>query len=56
MSQAGGQTALKDKTSVSIKGVLNDQACDDKVCFAPQAVALTWIVALRQLDRERAKP
>ena len=51
-----GRTALKDMTALTIKGVLNYQACDDKVCFAPQAVPLTWTVTLQQLDRERAKP
>ena len=50
------QTSLKDMTSITIKGVLNYQACDDKVCFTPQTVPLTWTVSLRQLDRERAKP
>jgi peroxiredoxin len=50
------QTSLKDMTSMTIKGVLNYQACDDEVCFTPQTVPLTWTVSLRQLDRERAKP
>lgn len=52
----GGLAALKDKTSVTIKGVLHYKACDDKVCFTPQSVPLTWTVTLRPLDRERAKP
>lgn len=51
-----GQAALKDVTALTIKGVLNYQACDDKVCFTPQTVLLTWSVTLRPLDRERAKP
>ena len=51
-----GQTALKDVAALTIKGVLNYQACDDKVCFTPQTVPLTWTVTLRPLDRERAKP
>jgi peroxiredoxin len=51
-----GLTALKDVSSLTIKGVLNYQACDEKVCFTPQSVPLTWTVTLRQLDRERAKP
>ena len=51
-----GQAALKGMSSLTIKGLLNYQACDDKVCFAPQTVPLTWTVTLRQLDRERAKP
>ena len=50
------QAALKDVSSLTIKGVLNYQACDDKLCFTPQSVPLTWTVSLRQLDRERAKP
>ena len=50
------QTSLKDMTSITIEGVLNYQACDDKVCFTPQTVPLTWTVSLRQLDRERARP
>lgn len=51
-----GLAALKDVSSLTITGVLNYQACDDKLCFTPQSVPLTWTVALRQLDRERAKP
>jgi AhpC/TSA family/Thiol:disulfide interchange protein DsbD, N-terminal len=50
------QAALKDAASMTIEGVLSYQACDDKLCFTPQTVPLTWTVSLRQLDRERAKP
>jgi hypothetical protein len=49
------EAALKSVTSLTIKGSLTYQACDDKVCFIPQAVPLTWTVALKPLDRERAK-
>ena len=55
-ASAQGQTALKDVSALTIKGVLDYQACDDQVCFTPQTVPLTWTVTLRQLDRERAKP
>lgn len=51
---AAGQAALKGATSVTIEGTLNYQACDDKVCFNPQTVPLTWTVGLKGLDRERA--
>jgi len=51
-----GQTALNGVSALTIKGVLTYQACNDKVCFTPQTVPLTWTVNLRQLDRERAKP
>jgi peroxiredoxin len=50
------QSSLKDMTTMTIEGVLNYQACDDKVCFTPQTLPLTWTVKLRQLDRERARP
>jgi hypothetical protein len=50
------QAALKDAASLTLKGTLSYQACDDRVCFNPQAVPLTWAVRVRQLDRERAKP
>ena len=49
------QSALKDVSSLTMKGTLQYQACDDRICFSPQAVALTWTVAVRQLDRERVK-
>ena len=42
--------------ALTLKGMLSYQACDDKLCFTPQSVPLTWTVTLRQLDRERAKP
>lgn len=51
---AAGQAALKGATSITIDGTLNYQACDDKVCFNPQTVPLTWTVSLKALDRERA--
>lgn len=49
-----GMAALKNVTTLTIDGVLSYQACDDKVCFTPQSVPLSWTVAVRQLDRDRA--
>jgi hypothetical protein len=49
------QAALKDISAMTIKGVLQYQACDDKICFSPQTVPLTWTVKIRELDRERVK-
>jgi hypothetical protein len=48
-----GEAALKNVSSVTIAGVLEYQACDDKVCFIPQSVPVSWTVAVRPLDRER---
>ena len=49
------EATLKSVPSLTIKGSLSYQACDDKVCFNPQSVPLTWTVALKPLDRERVK-
>jgi peroxiredoxin len=51
-----GQAALRGATSLSLSGTLTYQACDDKMCFTPQSVPLTWTVALRALDTQRATP
>ena len=48
-------TTLDAMKSITIAATLSYQACDDKVCFAPQSVPLSWNIALRPLDRERAK-
>ena len=33
--------------TLTIKGTLRYQACDDKVCYVPQSVPLEWSVGLR---------
>ena len=48
------EAALKNLTVLTIKGVLNYQACDDKTCFNPVSVPLTWTLGLRTLVTERA--
>jgi hypothetical protein len=49
------EAALKSIPSATIEGSLDYQACDDKVCFNPQSVPLSWTISLRPLDRERVK-
>jgi hypothetical protein len=48
-------TRLKDIKAVTIGATLIYQACDDKLCFNPQSVTLSWTIALKPLDTERAK-
>jgi peroxiredoxin len=48
------QAAYRGKESLTITGTLEYQACDDKVCFTPTAVPVSWTVALRPLDTQRA--
>jgi hypothetical protein len=45
------QKLLGSMTSVTIAGALEYQACDDKVCFNPARVPLSFEVALKPLDR-----
>jgi len=47
--------ALANRTGITITGTLTYQACDDKVCFTPQLVPLSWTMGLKPLDRERVK-
>jgi hypothetical protein len=49
------EALMKTMTSATIDATLDYQACDDKVCFNPQSLALSWTVALRPLDRERPR-
>jgi len=48
------QAALRGKESLTIEGSLDYQACDDKVCFNPVSVPLTWTMSLKTLVTERA--
>jgi hypothetical protein len=50
-----GQAALRGQTSLTLTATLHYQACDDKVCFTPQSVPLTWTIGVKPLDRERVK-
>ena len=47
--------ALASQTAMPLSGTLAYQACDDKICFNPESVELTWTIGLRALDRERVK-
>jgi hypothetical protein len=50
-----GMAAIKDLTSLTITATLDYQACDDKICFVPQSVPVSWTVSLLPLDRIRTK-
>jgi hypothetical protein len=45
------QKSLAAERSVTIRGRLEYQACDDKVCYSPQTVPVSWVLALKPLDR-----
>jgi hypothetical protein len=54
-----GTPALRERArtggSLEIKGTLRYQACDDKVCYMPKTVPLTWTLTLRTDDRTNAR-
>lgn len=45
--------ALGTRTSLTLSGRLEYQACDDKICYNPTSVPLSWTLAIGALDRER---
>ena len=48
------QAAFRGRESLTIEGSLDYQACDDKVCFNPVSVPLTWTMKLKALVTDRA--
>jgi hypothetical protein len=47
------QAALQEKESLTLSGTLEYQACDDKVCYNPASVPVTWTLSLRPMITER---
>ena len=45
------QKLLAGQTSLTIRGTLDYQACDDKVCYAPTSVPLTFTFDFTPLVR-----
>ena len=48
------EALLKERTSLTVEATLDYQACDDKMCFNPQSVPVSWTLGLKPLDRERS--
>jgi peroxiredoxin len=48
------RAALKGVETVTISGSLEYQACDDRLCFNPRSIPVSYTVKVRQLDTERA--
>jgi hypothetical protein len=45
--------AFRGKDAVTISGTLEYQACDDKICYNPALLPLSWTFTLRPLVVER---
>jgi peroxiredoxin len=48
------QAALRGKDGVTLSGTLAYQACDDRVCFNPVSIPLTWKIGLKAIVNDRA--
>jgi hypothetical protein len=46
------QKLLADLKTITLSGKLEYQACDDKVCYSPQTVRISWTLDLKPLDRQ----
>lgn len=47
--------AASRDASLTVKGVLKYQACDDTICYAPVSVPITWTVALQRTNSADSK-
>jgi len=47
------QKALQGRENLTLTGTVNYQACDDRICYDPVSVPVTWTIALKQLIRDR---
>lgn len=45
------ERARADGATLTLSGTLRYQACDDKVCYMPQTLPVSWTIALRPLER-----
>ncbi len=48
------RAALKGVDTITISGSVEYQACDDRLCFTPRSIPVSYTVTVRQLDTERA--
>jgi hypothetical protein len=53
-TSSDARTALKGVDTITISGSLEYQACDDRLCFTPRSIPVSYTVRLRQVDTERA--
>jgi len=53
---ADARKSLAGKTELIVNGTLEYQACDDKICYNPVSLPLSWKVALRENVRAAPRP
>jgi hypothetical protein len=50
------QAALRGRDTLAVNGTLEYQACDDKLCYNPASLPLSWTMSLQPLVTERPRP
>lgn len=55
MLDPAAQDAFAGLETLTLRGTIEYQACDDQICFFPQSVPVQWTVRIGELDRERAQ-
>ena len=51
---AGHRATVSRLKTLTVKGTLDYQACDDRVCFTPRSIPVSFDVRVRPLDTDRA--
>jgi hypothetical protein len=47
---------LDSSGKFTVEGTLRYQACDDRVCYIPQELAVKWVLQYAEFDRQRVPP
>lgn len=47
------QPLLDSAGNLTLEGTLHYQACDDRICYVPQAIPLRWTLHYETVDRQR---
>jgi hypothetical protein len=50
------EAAARGKDALTLTGTFEYQACDDKVCYNPTTVPLSWTVAIKPFERPAPAP
>jgi len=43
-----GRAALSGVSTLTMHGTLSYQACDDRICFPPRSVPMTWTITVKE--------
>jgi hypothetical protein len=50
------QAALRGRSELTLEATLEYQACDDKICFNPVSLPLSWTVAVKPYVPGQPRP